>query len=66
MKIPIKRYVPNQEALRAMQTILREEYQPDDPIRLVAEELRDLLRHHSEETTFLIGRIRELELLAKD
>jgi hypothetical protein len=49
-----------------MNTVLSEDYKENDPIRLIAEALRDLLAHHSEETKFLIGRISELELIAKD
>jgi hypothetical protein len=61
VRIPIKRYEPNPEALRAMQTVLVSPYTKDDPIRMLAEELRDLLLHHSEETQFLLGHIKTLE-----
>lgn len=66
MKIPIKRYTPNEDVLRNIKTILSEPYGPSDPIRTLAEEFNKLLAHHEEETKFLIQHIEVLELVAKD
>lgn len=61
MKIPIKKYEPNPEAVRAMLTVLDEPRGDDDPIRLLAVEFDKLLKHHEEETKFLLERLLELE-----
>lgn len=66
MKIPIKKYEPRKEALKMMQQVLQGDLDFGPEMRLLSEELRDLLRHHGEETTWLIQRIKELELLSKD
>lgn len=68
MKIPIKRYTPNEDVLRDIKMILAEQYGPDDPVMIkrLAEEFNKLLAHHEEETKFLIQHIEVLELVAKD
>lgn len=68
MKIPIKRYVPDEEALRDVCTVLSEqsEYKDTDPVFRIAREYDRLSKHHEEETKWMVERIRQLELLCKD
>lgn len=61
MKMKIKRYEPNPDAIRAMLTVLGEPREEDDPIRLLAQEFDKLLQHYEEESKFLLERLLELE-----
>jgi hypothetical protein len=61
VKIPVKKYEPNEEALRDINTVLREEYDEREPILRISREYGRLLLHHEEETKFLIEKIAKLE-----
>ena len=61
MKIPVKKYEPNQLAIADVNTVLKEGYGPNDPIRRIAEEYRKLEAHHKEETEWMVKEIQRLE-----
>lgn len=60
-RIPIEKYVPDERAVMNMNTVFRENYSDDDPILIISREYGRLLKHHQEETEFLIHRIEQLE-----
>jgi hypothetical protein len=67
VRIPIKRYSPNLEAVEAVQMVLTSpDFDCDEPAAVIAKEYSRLLEHHEEETKFLIDEVRRLELLTKD
>jgi hypothetical protein len=67
VRIPIKRYSPNLEAVEAVQMVLTSpDFDCDEPAAVIAREYNRLLAHHEEETKFLILEVERLRLLAKD
>ena len=68
MRIPIKRYVPDPEALLSMEHLLGPNAGTGRLLEnafIVARELKRLLEHHEEETKWMAERIKELEQAAK-
>lgn len=67
-KIPIKKYEPNLEVLSTIDEVLDGRFPYDHQRRMtdLALEYRALEKHHKDETEWLLQRIKELELQAKD